>query len=309
MADRAENRLDRIGYLLSGANLLLARELEPICSRMVMRIPSAGEAEESAAAHDIIRHAEEWLGRAAELLKEAASPDAPSDAALDRAKRQHELLKAFCDALRAYVIPEPSEDLAANSARQAASRLSVCLEDADLRISASASLWNALLRGRDSDPARVISLLDPPLADPPEAALPYAFFARLYRCRLTAAQGGFPAALGLLIQMEDRCEEWFKEDGARADALRAVAWTQMQIAKDWWDKLADPSEDAARKWCEQRIAALTQDRFASEPRTVLRLQWAIPIIAEPPPAPPAPPASPEQPQEAGPPSGNPPEGP
>lgn len=167
------------------------------------------------------------------------------------------------------------------ASRRAASRLSVLLEDDNPQIAAAAGLWQACLRSRDSDPSRALELLDAALADLPRESLPFSFFARLLRCRLIAARGGHAAALALLTQIEDRCEDWLPDESQRNDAMRALALTEFQILRDWHGALTEPNQSEERQWCIDRARHLAAERFTEEHHSLLRLNPCIPLPAIP----------------------------
>jgi hypothetical protein len=128
----------------------------------------------------------------------------------------------------------------------------------------------------------VLPLLEPVLGVLQKDSLPYAFFGRLLRCRLIAAQGGYAAALALLTQMEDLCEEWMITEADRANALRTVSLVEMQILSGWHDSLSPSTHASERTWCADRLATLERDRFGEGENTVLRLRPAIPVLNLPP---------------------------
>jgi hypothetical protein len=112
--------------------------------------------------------------------------------------------------------------------------------------------------------------------------MPYAFFARLLRCRLIAARGGPATALALLMQIEERCDEWFTGDKEREEAVRAARLVRIQILVDWHDSLDSSGSASERQWCVERIKVLVDEHFGDNNGPVLRLTPAIPLLAQPP---------------------------
>jgi hypothetical protein len=283
LADRAGRTADltaRVNLLLSSANLILAYELEPACTRKLLGIaaPSKADKAELSAALD---RADNLIALADKTIREVTDANEKPDDRWQGLGRQQQALEAFAKALRAYLAPglEPE---AVRFIRRAASRLSVLLEDDNPRVVAAATLWQACLRGLETDLEPGLSILDPALANPRPQSLPYAFFGRLLRCRLVAAQGGYATALALLTQMEDLCDEWMSEDTDRGDALRAVSLLEIQILSEWHSRLSPTDHAAEREWCAERIALLRTERFGEGSETVLRLTEAIPILVSPP---------------------------
>ncbi len=288
-AAREDLALRRAATLLSGANLILARQIEPACSRKLLRI-DGGDGDGSGL-RGVLDHADDLLARAEALLKELAEAS-ESPAPRSEAARHHKTLHAFAAGLRAYLLPG-TDDASASGLRRAVSLLSPLIEDEDLSVSAAAGLWQACLRSGESDIPRALSALDLAVRKPAEGAMPYALFARVERCRLLAMQDGRATALALLMQVEVRCEEWTGRTGLpvgeaekQAQAVRMVQLAQMQILGDWFDGVGEgrPAADARieRKWCADRISKITEEGFGGDDKGLFRLSEAIPIIAKPP---------------------------
>jgi hypothetical protein len=189
-----------------------------------------------------------------------------------------ETLQAFGLALRVYLLSGDAPD-AVRETRRAASRLSPLLEGSDIAVAKAAALWQAALRSREADPAPALSVLDMALADPPARSQPYGFFARLLRCRLIATRGGSAAAIGLLLQIEERCREWFKDGPERDAAIRTVQLVRIELMAGWHKELASAHRETERQWCADQIAILVAERFNEGSATVSRLAPAVPIIA------------------------------
>ncbi len=278
---------ERAGRLLAAANLILARQLEPHCTRALLRIPE-DSAKNSATALS------EWFNRIDELIQQAGDtiatiraaerptgdesvPDESADL-----KRELDTLRAFANSQRAYLMDREDPD-SASSKRRAASELAPLLEDSDKRIASASRMWQAALRAEENDPSAALFILEPALADPMPEAMPYAFYSRLIRARLIARRGGSAAGVALLSLIEERADGWFTDPTRRADATRACAYERLRIVRDWYDRLSPVNESDERAWCiaeSQRV----HDRYFSSVRTVLRLDPAIPDMATPPPA-------------------------
>lgn len=264
-----------IAWFLAAANEILAHRIEPACTYRLLGV--APGPNELAAALD---RADKHIADAQTAFDRDAEPEPLPEA--DRSTHERiETLGAFSEGLRAFLLDEPGDD-GARAARHAASRLAGLLEDNDPRVAAAAGLWQSTLRVRASGPARGLSVLDSALSEPSRQALPYAFFARLLRCRLLAQQGSFASALALLIQIEDRCDTWLAKKGDRANAFRATTLVELQVLRDWHQHLSEPKQARERKWCADRFAKLVTERLSEDDRTLYRLTAAIPIIAPPP---------------------------
>jgi len=277
----------KAGQLLAAANLILARQLEPHCTRALLRIPAA-DANHSA------KSLSEWFIRIDGLIQQATEivaaipaagkPNGDDSAPNESAdlSRKVDTLRAFANGQRAYLMDREDAD-AVSHKRRAASALAPLLEDSDKRIASAARMWQAALRAEEEDPAAALLILEPALADPLPDAMPYAFFSRLIRARLIAERGGPAAALALLSLIEERANDWFTDSTRRADATRACAYERLRIVREWHDRLSPVNETDERAWCiaeTQRV----RERYFSSVRTVLRLDPAIPDLAVPPPA-------------------------
>lgn len=285
LAEQAERATDtpiRVDLLLRAANLILAREIEPVCTIRLTRIDSSHRKDRDTTVAAALDRADGYL-KEVSSFNTSRDDDAGGEAKTDEARSlqaRGEMLQAFSAALRAYMLGGEDPD-DARAARIAASRLSVLLEDNDRQIASAAGLWQACLRSVDADPSRALALLDPALADPPQHSLPFSFFSRMLRIRLIAEQGEFPAALALLTQLEDLCPDWFSEGEQRGDALRSLALLQIEVLFEWQSALADPNQTEERQWCIDRAERIASQHFTGKSHSVLRLDPCIPIFSAP----------------------------
>ena len=299
-ARRVDDLAKRVDLLAGAVNLILAHQVEPYCSRRLLQLQSDDDVGDKAESQSAFDRADELIARAKTALQEWSAQQTLKDRDPATSKRNGlspgpalrsgpaevgqrlETLQAFASGLRAYLLP------GSNEPRRAASGLAPLIEDRNHAVSAAATLWQACLRSSDSYPDRALSVLAPPLADPAPGSMPYAFFARLLRCRLIAERGGDgkddhdpspAAALALLMQIEERCDEWLADAAQRDNAMRTAQLVRLQILADWSDHLALKGRVAERKWCIDRIEELLNEHGGEGKYTVLRLSPAIPIIA------------------------------
>ena len=218
-AEEAADPMIRADLLLAAANRILAYQLEPACTREFLGITGKRAAADEDALRTALDRADALIGRAQTDLPVILDGDASSSGDLRQTKYHLETLQAFSAALRAYLLARNGADPGSNppaapdlpetaSARRAALKLSVLLEDPNGQVAAAAAFWQACLRSRAQDVTRVMFLLPPALSNPPGKALPFAFFSKLLRCRLLASSGGHAGALALLAQIEERCDDW-----------------------------------------------------------------------------------------------------
>ena len=278
LADKADDPIRRVGFLLAAANLILAHQIEPGCTKRLLHIHDDRDKPDEAALRSALDRADALMMQADTALNKLHDRDDSLRDRLQESTHRLETLQAFASGQRAYLLPDESAE-AARELRRAASRLSPLLEEKSRTVVAAATLWQACLRGRESNPAPALSVLGSALADPPPGSMPYAFFARLLRCRLIAARGGPPTALALLMQIEKRSDEWFTDDRVREEAVRAARLLRIQILADWHDRLGSSGSASERQWCVERMKALVGEHFGDDTETLLRLTPAIPLLA------------------------------
>jgi hypothetical protein len=268
-AQRAENPAERAQHLLAAANHLLSYGAVREATGELLGL-SVGDAKSatSSAVHDKVQ----TLLSDAESALAAASAD---DAGAARARIKLNTLRAFATAMRAALTSEGDSE---ESRRAAGSALAPLSEDPDESVAAAAGLWQAVLRSRESDPASALSILPMATADSKEGRELYEFFGKVLRCRLLGRQSP-PAALALLLQIEEQCHRWFEGARERALAIRATAWVRLQVLETWGGKVEGTE---ASSWYRQTGEELIAEHFASE-NTLFPLAPAIPVLKEPPP--------------------------
>jgi len=283
-AQQSADPLVRAELLLAAANLTLAFEIEPACTRKFLGLRLTTGVDEAEYPRAAIERAAIRLREAQDLLKsleEAGNVDGEhpkvDPARLTAASRRVAALTPFAGALSEYFRERGAAEPA--DSRDAASRLSPLLEDDDPRVAAAAGFWQSCLRASEPDPAAALARLDLALADVKSSEQPYAFFARMLRCRVLAAGGDPAAALALLLQMEERCQFWWIKPEPREEALRAIGVIRYEILDNWQDQFSPTERAEERTWCVETAGRLLSDRFEKEPRTVTRLSPAIPVLA------------------------------
>ena len=269
---------DRIDLQLAAANVILSYQLESACTRRLLSLK--GQPDDAPGIRRALQRIDQLLSDAnVELEKLGDGEAALGEGWLVESQKRHRALSAFAKGIGAYLTlagdTEPQPELL-----KSASRLSRLLEDSDPQVAAAASLWHAVLRISGGDADRALSALDRALVDPSANALPYALFARLLRCQLTAQRGGHASALSLLMQIEERCDDWLKESSDQENARRAAQFMRLQVMADWHEKLIGANNAAERQWCVDRSKELIDEAFADvDANRLYRLQAVIPIIA------------------------------
>lgn len=273
----------RVELWISAANLILSHQIEPSCTWRVLQL-AGGESELNAAAlAEALDRADGFLTQAGAELDELARREDAPDEKLTQWRYESSTLRAFSAALRAYLIPD-EEGEADRASRRAASGLSPLREDSNRQVAAAASFWQACLRSSEPDPEPALLALDPALADLRPESMPYAFFARLLRCRLVGDRGSPATALALLFQFEERTRDWIEDEPARASAVRATRVVCLQMLARWFNQLSAENAAAERHWCIERMQAIIDESFSDEATgtegaTVLRLAPSVPLLA------------------------------
>jgi hypothetical protein len=197
-ASKAGNSPEQNRHFLAAANILLARQIEPLSSLAVLGLRTETPADDKKILSDAIDQAERLIGDVRESLSadelvrpgpsEIPGADEPKDASVksDREQLSHcvEVLQSFLNGQRAYLLEETEP----GARRRAASALAPLLEDADKKIASAARLWQALLRGLEADPTAALQILGSPMTPPHPETWPYGLFSRVIRCRYQAVR-------------------------------------------------------------------------------------------------------------------------
>lgn len=292
-ARKSDDMKDRAEGLLAAANRILSSQIEPLCSDRFLQVSRPDPETAMNAAREALDRAESLIAEARTALQSPALAETPSDAP-DREPtdailgQRAGVLEAFASAIRTYLMLEDASE-PARQTRAAISRLAPLLEASEPRIAGAAAFWRACLRSLDPDPRAALTGLDLAVANVPPDAPRYGFFCRLLRCRLVAAQRGEPAALALLLQVEERVADWFRNEPERLDAIRTIGLFRMQTLSVWRQRLDPVTQADERAWCAKEIRRIREERFAGgDDETVMRLVESVPM-PHPPAAPPEPP--------------------
>ncbi|MCO6437656.1 MAG: hypothetical protein J5J06_11250 [Phycisphaerae bacterium] len=262
---------DRLDLSLTAANRILGLALEPAVTARFYELPD-DLGLDAAKTSQLLTQAEgvlEEVGRA--LGEKESASSLPVDVS-SRLQRRQRILAAFAGALHAYLAPGEGDPREVN--RQAAVQLSVLLEEFDPVVPAAAGFWQAILRTREGDLEGAMLVLPLALSEPNRRQLPWDYFSRLLRCRVIARNGGYPTAIALLTQVEERCDRWLPPDNAEAGRNAAI-WFQLLTLREWSEKL--PGDSSEREWCARQIRELA-DMDGADGTPLLRLSPAIPIL-------------------------------
>jgi hypothetical protein len=254
---------------LARANDLLARQIEPAVSRWFLGLAVPGDSE----------HVLDGVRQARRLLAESKA-GAGDPAAVGRPRQDDiDALEAFTHAIEVVFAGGEDESDAAER-DDAAIQLAVLLEEDRADVANAARLWRAALFRRLGRHDRVLALLPEPLAGLSAEGPRFDFYGRLLRVRSIADRGGHAAACTLLLQIEDKCDEWFPAVGDAADARRAAVAVRTGILRQWADSLDPTTQPEERDWC---LRAIERARTAACPDTescpVLPLETAVPVLA------------------------------
>lgn len=277
-ADRADDPTRELDLRLLAANWILAYQIEPMATRMLLGMP---EEQDAADGGGFASAAGKHLARADELLEQLAGKVEEAEALRSR-RMQAEYLAAFAGAFevlwRDDFDDDESRDLAFSDA---ASELSIVLEDNREEVAVAAQLWQAYLYVQRSRLTRAVDLLPAAISDP-GGSRRYGLYARLMRCRLTAEMvEGAAASVALLARMEERCLTWFGKEDRRRAAQRTAALFRRQLTDGWGEALNTAGQTQRAQWCERMVSEIDRDYFPPPgPHEVLRLGRAIPAIVE-----------------------------
>jgi len=296
-ADDAPGVPRRIELLLAAANRLLASGTEHAASTRILGLVQ-DEMPDPKALRAIFDRADKLLESASDLIKqhdEATSKendkeddqkkttDVPTPAdEVEQVWRElatrRDTVQSFGQALKAYLLDAGTDDDAHNK-RRAASRLSMLLESDSAAIAASARLWQALLRSKENDASRALSIVGPVTARPRVGAQPYRFYGAILRAQLLAEHRSPTLALAMLMRVEEMVETWFSGQRDRGQALRTSAFARVEILQAWAESLAkEESREEEVAWCQAGILTLQEGWLTGEMPRLLRLAPAIPLL-------------------------------
>ncbi|MFQ5590165.1 MAG: hypothetical protein ACE5HE_03285 [Phycisphaerae bacterium] len=279
-AEATTDQATRTDLFLAAANVILARELEPACVGKLLGFEATQLSQSEADIRAALERADAMLVQADASLEAVRELSDPPMDWVSEAEPRLRTLGAFAHASAAYLLPGDGPE-AADAADRAAARLAGLLEDTRPQVAAAAALWQASLKAQQDDSSRAMAVLGLVLSRPREGTMPFAFFARLLRCRILASRGGYAAALALLTQLEERCDSWFRSEQDRVSALQAIAYVTVRTLRAWQDDLSGPADEVPRRWCADRADALVKAHFEGGHANVLRLGAAVPIVAVP----------------------------
>lgn len=291
-ADVAPGIPRRIELLLAAANRLLASGTEHAASTRILGIEQ-DEMPDLEALFSLFGRVEGLFDRVGRLLKQHDEAQAEGDAKKQtEAAKQNEATKqvwrelavrrdtirSFAQALQPFLFDTGSDDDARNK-RRAASKLSMLLESDSAEIAASARLWQALLRSKEQDPSRALSIIGPVTTPPRVGSQPYRFFGAILRAQLLAKHRSPTLALAMLMRVEELVETWFSGQRDRGHALRTSAFVRVAIMQVWAQALTQKEgyEDEVA-WCQAGILTLQEDWLTGDMPRLLRLSPAIPLL-------------------------------
>lgn len=181
-----------------------------------------------------------------------------------------EMLRDFGVAVKQFALSRAGRaDKAALA--QSASNLAIWLDDDRHDIPPSAILWQCLLYQEAGRQDRALETI--PAVHTPVEGNPAAFYSRILRCQIHAQGGRHSLALALILRMEEHCGGWFAE---RATAAENVLLVQRhKLVENYNPEIGELASKAVSQWPLRAQQALLE---ASEPRELLRLHPAIPVL-------------------------------
>lgn len=276
---------ERVALGLGWANWELAEAAAPAATRWLMGYRTRHDLRQFQQAAESANRALDAAKRSLETLADSKDNTVVRQRA--RWRDMLETLRLFAaayDALARAVPPSATKlQNAQDACREAALGLTELRENEDPDTAAAARLWQAVLLEAGSRFRRDMEILDLTLV-PPER-LPYDFFAHLLRCQILMDNGSYPLVAALTLRMEERCERWFGTD--TKTALRAkltLIAVRINCLWHWADALQVTDPAVADQQRGQADALATKDFPPDGETKIYRLDRAIPIYLEVPPA-------------------------
>lgn len=278
-AEAARGALESFDRHLLAANWMMAYELEPMATRLLLRASESKDAASVAEKLAVVADQLEAARKVWETLREDKSLSRDA-----RWQREGRLagLRAFAEAFASlWPTPEVKKETRRAALRRAASDIAVVLEDDRPGVAAGAQLWQAYLYAQSDRLPRAIDLLPAALSKPPNGDV-FGFYARLLRCRYVAREhGGFAAAAALLARIEKRGADWFEAESDQEAASRAAALVRRSVLADWEKSFREAGKPQRAQWCRAAIARLDEQFFPpGSPNEVLRLLRAVPYLVD-----------------------------
>jgi hypothetical protein len=275
---------NRIMLALSWANWELAEAVAPAATRWLMGYRTRYDLRQ-------FERTAAFANRALDVAKQALGSlgESRNSAVARRRDRWGEtlgtlrLFAAAYNALsRAAALSDTKPASIDDTCREAALGLAELRENEDPDTAAAARLWQAALLEVGSRPRRDLAVLD--LAMVPPERLPYDFFSRILRCQILMDNGSYALVAGLILRMEDRCDQWFNNDSK--NALRAkLTLIAVRINCLWqWAEALRATDPVEATRLQERADALAAKNFpAGETTRIYRLDRAIPVFMQVPP--------------------------
>lgn len=278
-AEAAGESVESVDLRLEAANWMMAYELEPAATRLLLGIPHPDDATRAAG---VVAAAAAQLARAESILDKLPS-GAMSDG--DRRLREEECekLDAFATAFGSIWPDAPAKiEDREDALKEAAFALADVLEDDRREVAFGAQVWQAYLYGMSGREKRANDLL-PAVMEPvkPEDGS-FGLYARLLRCRFMAeGEGGCVAPVALLARLEEQCGEWYEDAALRDPARRTVALVRRQLLQSWAGRFREAGQADRAAWCDRMVKQLDDKYFDSDDApAVLRLRQAVPSIVD-----------------------------
>jgi len=274
-AERWEDALQRIELRLAAVNWMLAAECEPAMSRYLQRLDTESDRSE---VEQLTQRCLAELAAAREAIaRHRTDVEADSEAAAKMGS-SIDVLAAFAEALRVCVETADAGQFH-EDVRQAIRALSPYVESERVDVASAAELWQAVLYRRADRLDRALRLLPFTGEAIRGDAVRYDFFAKLLRCEYVREGGAYSTAWAMLLDLEERAQDWFSSAAARGQAAQSAVWGRVRICAHWPQASSEP--DSTAKWCESATERLRATHFGGgSGEGLLRLDYAVPLIVE-----------------------------
>ncbi len=274
---KSASRLSNAQGRAAVANWILAREIEPVMSRM---LHGMGRSEDGSKVSALRTLAIAELTSASELLNDYFKEN-ESDAKTEQAyalQDDLDVLIAFANAMAAGVVEQTAPG-SESSLSDASLEILEHLEDPRVEVAALALLWEARLYARMGRFDRAIRILPVVTEAPQREAIIPDFFARLLRCRYLLAEKRYATAWDLTIMLEEESRNRFSTQRRRLEGARSAAWIRQSICDAWSNDTSSSERDTTRTWCEKTTTEMREAHFPDGmDHVVVRLERAAPML-------------------------------
>ncbi len=156
---------------------------------------------------------------------------------------------------------------------QVANELAIWMDDDRREVADAAVLWHCVLHREVGNTRRPLKTLPLPLT--PTNGGTTELYLRMLRCSILSDSGSPSLALALILKMEERVEQWIRDESSRQAALCTLTWFRFRIAQSHQPEGAGLYKDI---WQDLLARAEATLEDPDSPCRLIRLTGAVPLL-------------------------------